>query len=385
MLSITRSMFKLLGAVSKAPGRLCRRRFALCTALVLSCWLAISIGACATITFPRVAGPEGACPEAALAERRRVAATRGGISESWRRGGVRIPYSDIPTAVVASEHTVVVITCEDNQGFRLRLSGLDITTGSTRWISAPLSSVQGLAANEKTILAVTDWRLRAYDVDNGTTIWQTEELPSHARYRIHPIVGEEATVYWIDDTRGQWIQVVDYYDVETGVLVDEDRIPTEPDRVLALRSSIVDFWTGPGVVISASPRNAHEDLWSVAGNEKLRLWPHLIGDQVAFSSGIFPILEARDAISGSVAWTHNTPLVSNVDMSRPALYAIEQTASIVTIDALSGRSLELVRMAQQLTESETRSIGFWVSVTEQMILAYYGDSQELIAFNVGVE
>jgi len=245
--------------------------------------------------------------------------------------------------------------------------------------------VQGLAVNEETLLAVTDWRLRAYDMDTGTTIWQTEELPGHTRYRIHPIAGAKAAVYWIDDTRAKWIQVVDYYDVETGVLVDEDWIPTEPDHVLALRSDIVDFWKGPGVVISASPRNSREDLWSVDGNNKLRLWPHLIGDQLVFSSGIFPMLEARDAISGSVTWTHDTPLVSNVELSRSALYAIEQTASIVTIDALSGRSLELVRMMPQLTESETRSIGFWVSVTEQMILAYYGDTQELIAFKFGAE
>ncbi len=42
-------------------------------------------------------------------------------------------------------------------------------------------------------------------------------------------------------------------------------------------------------------------------------------------------------------------------------------------------------MVNQFTETETRSIGFWVAATERLIFGYFGDSQELIAFDLGAE
>lgn len=350
-------------------------------ALLLS--ILIGVIACQAPDFSKLAQPFGTCPEPVLSQERAIERSGAGVFEAWRTENLRITYSDIPAATVSIRGMVIVVSCVENQGLGFSLTAIDSQTGNLQWQSAKYSSVRSVAADGPIVVTLADRHVRRLSTENGQELWTSDQLPGHTRYRIHPDVRQTTAVYWTDDGGGEWTQNVTYYRSSDGQPIEEHRLAAEANTLLVLRSPSIDFWTSPSTIIFATEAHSGRRLWEVEGEGGLQLWPWRVEDLVAFSSGLFPELQSRSAVSGQVVWAHSEPLVSNVVLQNDTLFAIQQDATLVAIDATTGQSRALIEMAHSHTETRTRSVGYWVAATDGAVFAYYGDSQELIAFHLG--
>jgi outer membrane protein assembly factor BamB len=147
-----------------------------------------------------------------------------------------------------------------------------------------------------------------------------------------------------------------------------------------LRFQLVDYW-GDGKKLWAIDRSSDRTLWQVQVNGWTPDWPILSDSLIILSSHQLPgepvELYAVDVRTGAIVWQYAGRCLSNFVLTNNTIYAIREDTALVGIDSHTGREVAAMRFATTKAADDTR---YWVAATINKVFAYFGDSQELIAF-----
>lgn len=302
------------------------------------------------------------------------------MKEQWRKNGIFLPFHYIPSGVLASGEYVVFVNYSMG-GFNRKLQVLDAETGVLLWEVPDMPFEQSLLMDQERLFIAVNWEIRAYNLSNGELLWHSEHLPEHTSYWLNTSNGD-LIVYSTESAFNTRKQVLRTYEVQSGILTDIVRIEVPPNVRLVLRSPFIDFWSD-GDRFWATDRASGMTRWQVQIDDSPETWPILTDSLVLFSWGVFPRLIAVDRLTGNLQreWEYERGLVSNFVMSQNVVYAIRSDGVLVGISPRTGKEEGHIKFAPSQTESNVRTIAYWVAASEDKVFAYFGDSQELIAFS----
>jgi outer membrane protein assembly factor BamB len=221
-----------------------------------------------------------------------------------------------------------------------------------------------------------------YDLSTGEVLWEDALLGGRTTYQVFPI-GETLLVYSEEDvsSEGYEEQVIRKYDSHSGFLRGIDRINIpEKNSSLLLKTPDFDYWTD-GKSLWSINNEASQEQWKIKIDNQVEYDPLLIDSKLIFASGIFSDVICVDDTSGRQIWNYRDKIVSDLTTKQGIIYAIRTDAAIVGMDSKTGKEVGYIGIEPRLTETSSRSHAYLISVTEDMLFVYYGDSQELIALS----
>ena len=306
------------------------------------------------------------------------------LHELWRSPGIllrdRLGFG--PTLLSAAEGTVFFVN--HSQGWlKARLQVLDASTGQLRWQTEEegdnddnVSSEHSLAASQGRLFIAVDWNIRAYDLADGKLLWRTPgRLSEHTGYEIYP-VGDKLTVYSTRDTQSQSLDVFSVYNPATGELLEQIKTEAAEARLL-WRTAQVNYQDDCRR-LSAVDRASGKVIWQVAIKDCIDFWPEAVGSETVFTSRDGELF-AVDIATGSVLWRYPEKCYSNSAVMGGIVYAIRADGTLVGISQKTGYEVGTLEFSPV-----GRSDGvptYWVASDGKRLFAYFGDSQELIAFS----
>jgi outer membrane protein assembly factor BamB len=297
------------------------------------------------------------------------------VHESWRKGNLVVRDAG---GVLASENYVIFV--DTSMGFNMgRLQVLDAATGQSQWQVTDLS-VHSLATDRERLFIAVDWNIRTYNLSSGKLLWRTPgELPGHTSYSIYPM-GAEILVYSTENSFQKSELVIRTYDASNGTLKGLSRTEKAPDISLILRSQSIEYW-GDAEKLWAIDRSSGRTLWQIKPDGVSPYQLILAGPLIILSSTQFPSasvgLQAVDVRTGAIVWQYAGRCLSNFVLTNNTIYAIREDTALVGIDSQTGREVAAMRFATTKAADDTQ---YWVAATINKVFAYFGDSQELIAF-----
>ena len=301
------------------------------------------------------------------------------LREIWRRPGLTTIYSDLQSGLVGTQGYAAIVTTERAGESPNRIYVLDAGSGELRWRSDWIPYVHSLVINGDSLVAVVNWEVRSYGLLMGELKWKSGPLPDHAGYRIDPTPSGQIAVYSIDDTANTWMQTIRFFDANTGTLIRIDSMETKPDIFLVQEGRDPSIWVSR-TKLWASTSGGGEPLWEYSLDGRVSTWPIEYGGLLLFAAGTFANVEAIELATGNLAWESERQFVSNIDLNASLLYGISMNGSVIALDASSGAEIGAIRTEPALTEMDSRKTAYWIEAFGDTVLAYFGDSMELIAF-----
>jgi outer membrane protein assembly factor BamB len=297
--------------------------------------------------------------------------------ELWRKGDLLI-RAPMPAGVVASSKNVFFV--DHNAGWdKRRLQVLDAATGQLQWSVPDLPNEWSMATDQVRLFIAVAWNIRAFNLSDGKLLWRTPgELPGHTGYSIYPM-GADILVYSTESSFQKSEQILRTYDASNGTLKELSRTETTPTASF-FRTLSVDYWAD-SEKLWAIDRSSGRTQWQVKHSGSSPHWPILTDSLIILSSNQFsgaPVeLYAVDVRTGALVWRYAGRCLSNFVLTNNTLYAIREDTALVGIDLQTGREQGAINFVTTKPEDNTQ---YWVAATTDKVFAYFGDSQELIAF-----
>ncbi len=232
-----------------------------------------------------------------------------------------------------------------------------------------------LVADEERVYLVTvgEWRIKTYSLTDGQLTWQTEELTSHTEHNLYLEDGL-LLEYESSSRNGNFIRT---FNPENGIKLDTEKLPEDSPYILALAGNVylgtADGW------LWAIDRANNKPLWHIpAPMRRIRPPPVVVNDLLVVANG--SDLQVLKLWTGEILWQKQAYALSNPVVWENVVYVIAEDASIRAHDLISGRELGRVEMSPAVTTPATDSYALTVNAGDGSIYAYYGDSEEIIAF-----
>jgi outer membrane protein assembly factor BamB len=298
------------------------------------------------------------------------------LSEEWRTQ-IYIPFTQPPQMASADQHLIVTSRSDD-----LLISKLlvyDTFSGKLEWEIDQLPIVDILVADRQKVYVGVQNRIRAYDLNQGNEIWRSEQLPTSKIYRME-INDGSLMAYYVEDKINSREQVIQPLDTEKGTLKDSLRTQIPPNTKLLCNDANSEFWVGNNM-IWARDSDGHV-LWESEIESPIYCEStpdnQLIVQSGQGNSRIYTI----DSLSGQVIWKYLPTVISNIGYKGNVIFAIREDGNLVGIGADSGQEVGVVKFSQPRLADRSISEAYILSIDEDELYAYWGDSQEVIAFKL---
>ena len=298
------------------------------------------------------------------------------LHEVWRSRGILLVVGFGPPLLSATEGTVFFVN-HAQRGLQARLQVLDALTGQLRWqTDDDVSYEHSLAASQGRLFIAVDWNIRAFDLANGKLLWRTPgTLPGHTGYYLYP-VGDKLTVYSTMDTQSKSLDVFSAYSTATGELLEQAKIETTEARLL-WRTAQVDY-RDDCRHMSAVDRASGDVMWQIADRNCVSFWPDSADSVKVFSTATGDLF-AADIVTGEVLWRYPKKCYLNSVVMGGIIYAIRADGILVGINQKTGSEVGTIEFSP-VGKSDSAIPTYWVASDGKRLFAYFGDSQELIAF-----
>lgn len=301
--------------------------------------------------------------------------------EQWRRSNLLLFNTEADRLYVYGNQ-LFFVSYEDG-GTTSRLEALNAKTGTLLWKTEPLPYLtNSLAIDGQRLYLALSSKIIVYDLSTGKVLWEDALLGGRTTYRVYPM-GETLLVYSEEDISpdGYEEQVVRKYNSQNGFLRSVDRINiSQKNSSLLLKTPDFDYWTDIKSLWSIN-KKVNQEQWKIKIDNRVEYEPLLIDSKLTFASGIFSDVICVDNISGRQIWKYGDKIVSDLVARQGIIYAIRTDAAIVGIDSTTGKEMGYIGVEPRVTETSSRSHAYLIAMSEDMLFAYYGDSQELIAFS----
>jgi outer membrane protein assembly factor BamB len=297
------------------------------------------------------------------------------LRELWRSRNILLRLQFGPPLLSTTEGTVFFVN--HSQGWlKARLQALDASTGQLRWqTDDDVSTEHSLAASQGRLFIAVNWNIRAYDLSSGKPLWRTPgRLPEHTGYEVYP-VGDKLTVYSTMDSQSKSLDVFSVYNPATGELLEQAKIETTEARLL-WRTAQVDY-RDDCKYLSAVDRSSGRIIWKIAVKDCVSFWPDSVDSEKVFST-VAGELFAADIAAGEVLWRYPKKCYSNSAVMGGIVYTIRADGILVGINQKTGNEVGTIEFSPVGKGDGIPT--YWVATDGKRLFAYFGDSQELIAF-----
>jgi outer membrane protein assembly factor BamB len=255
-----------------------------------------------------------------------------------------------------------------------RLVLLDGQSGQVIWETSYTGSADSLATDAERAYLTSDWRINAYSPADGQLLWQTDQQTTRRWYGLY--LRDGFLFEYQMPFRGQ--DIIYKFDPETGLKLEAQVNPLEegaPFFYIPLGEDI-DLRRG-GKALWAIERGTGRTLWHIPiGDLDTVATPALANDLLVITSG--SDLLVLGLYTGEVLW-RAPEVLSNPVVLGSTVYVIAVDGSIRAYELSSGRAFGFLKVEPSVTLNQY-TYGMLANEIDGMIYAYYGDSQELIAF-----
>jgi len=293
------------------------------------------------------------------------------LTEKWR---IRVEVDSI----MSSGRTEQYLWQWTPQGlvFANRGSGqlalLDAQSGQMLWQVTYIEQIgaHALVADEARVYLVSSWRISTYSLATGQFLWQTDKQMPHQGYDLYLRNG-----FLFEYEIGRRDYRVHKFDRETGVKLETQILPAERPLLVAWLAEIdlgrADNW------LWAMDSTTNRVLWRVP-RETLA---HMNYPPVAVA-GLLVLtdnstLSVSKLDTGEILW-QQAEIVSNPVVLEELVYVMAVDGSIRAYDLHQGEEVGILQIEPPLTPEAGSALA--ANLADKMIYAYYGDSQEIIAF-----
>lgn len=312
---------------------------------------------------------------------RTVVSTTLPLQEKWRKSNI---YIENVTGVFFSNGNQLIFSDHDANNDLNWMTVLNSSNGSQLWKTKPEQYIVGtsIAVDNKRWYVSFGSTIRAYDLFTGNLLWEVTGLPMRTFHQMY-VQADKLIVYSAEyyDTEST-VQVVRVYDPQTGML--ENNIEKAPSKSgsYILKTGSMDYWADRESVWAVENETGL-DAWSVSTDEPIYGTPLLLDGEFIFASGLFSNVIALNNTTGEQIWKYDKKIVSNVAAESGVIYVIREDAALVAINAYTGKEIGHVIMMPSFTEpKDSRSIPYYVTVANHIVHVYFGDSHEIIAFQI---
>jgi outer membrane protein assembly factor BamB len=233
-----------------------------------------------------------------------------------------------------------------------------------------------LVVDEERIYLTTvgEWRIKAYSLANGQLLWQTGEQISHRGYYLY-LKGDSLVEH--DDYSPHDGSFVRTFNPKDGVLLQTEELPKEAPTVMALIGNYYVGTTDGWLWLVEMASN--KAVWRIPSRTvRIRL-PPTVGDNLLALVNNWGDLQIIEMDNGQILWQKQGYALSNPVVWNNAVYVITKDASIRAHDLFSGQELGEVEMSPAITIPATATYALTVNTDDELLYAYYGDSEEIIA------
>jgi outer membrane protein assembly factor BamB len=309
-------------------------------------------------------------PVTPLASARKIISQTLPVKEKWRVRPGMISIARWPTMKLVKLGLLVA-----NAEQQLVLFGAQ--DGQVLWQTKYAGSADSLVSDNERVYLSSDWRISAYRLAGGQLLWQSNQQEAHKAYYLY--LRDGFLFEYEIPTRGQ--QVLHEFDRVSGVEIDKRIVPLakgapylylplEQVDLLRGNDSLVAIEVGSNKTLWRIPQDAYDSV----------LTPMVTNDLLVLTIGR---LEMRLLIlrldTGEILW-QKPGMVSNAVAMGDTVYAIATDGSIRAYELSNGREIGEVKMDPAATRTDR---GFTYALVadpaHDMVYAYYGDSEDLIA------
>jgi len=333
--------------------------------LVLACLLFVALA-------DKYIQPPSVPPQVAS---RPVIASSLDVSEQWRLPvGFSCSLHFPPPFWVASGKAIFYTTEFLTNRNRYWLWAVSLENGEVAWKEQIPERINSYYVDGGRIFMVIDYKVSAYALEDGQLLWQTEELGDHQEYYFRPWdPGSPLKLY--DYRPRQVIQI----DPDTGRILS-----LSPNYPLLLQYKDFDFIDDIDQrhdhVVQVKERNSPNILWERSILWMQKMQPNFVGDDLIFTDAdAFYYFTRVDLRAGKQVWETPKKYVSNYALAGARLYILDQSGALAALDINSGNEIGRVEFGPPIPQNRGHN-PFCVAAGEGYVLAYYGDSQELVAF-----
>ncbi len=305
------------------------------------------------------------------------------LHEVWRSRGILLRSPGFGPLLLSTAEGIVFFVNHSRGWRQARLQALDASTGQLLWQAGTdddnddnLSTEGFLAAGQGRLFVVVNWNIRAYDLSNGKLLWRTPgSLPGHTGYDIYP-VGDKLMVYSTGYISGKRTDIFSVYNAATGEWLERAESEMTEGELL-WRTAQVDY-RDCDRQLSAVDRTSSAIIWQIADRNCVSFWPDAADSVKVFSTDGGELF-AADVATGEVLWRYPKECYSNAAVMGDMVYAIREDGALVGINRKTGSEVGTLEFRPVSVDEDDPT--YWVAADGKRLFAYFGDSQELIAFS----
>lgn len=309
-----------------------------------------------------------------LVASRQVSFSNLDLIEQWRVTVGRNSYVDSPPPLLLANGKAI-LTSQDEKSHGTWLIAFSRSDGQAIWKTLiqpdddPCTYIEDSLHDMESLYVICSGYVIAYRLEDGQFLWQTPHLGGHVSYNFHA---------WDDDV---------------------------PLKVYTSRHEVISIARGSGEVLSREPYpylmqyGAYDFSYEwetrkfsvTSRKSNVVLWQRqipwigymntqFIDDTIMFLDVLVYFQMYRmDLASGSIVWqTPGFSYISNYALSDARVYAIRQHGELVALDVETGQEIGEIVFGQ-ISPMKLGEYPYWVAAEDGYVLAYFGDSQELIA------
>ena len=300
------------------------------------------------------------------------------VFEKWRLKKL-IPSTDLPQMHAISNH--LVVEGRSNGLLKSTVQVFNTQNGGLEWEISDLPMIYIIVTDPDRVYLAIQYQLRAYDLNSGILSWESEQIPTNKIYHMD-IENGKVILYSVEDKWGSREQVVRVVDAKNGKILETKRFQVQDDLRLLCDSPTNNYWIG-SEIIQAERKSDNKVVWQArVKSPGVGCLPTLQGLVIGISGYGFTNIYAVDALSGYIVWIYSEKIISNVTQVGEILYAIRDDGDLVGIDLYSGKEIGSVIFSQKRNPDGGISEAYVISSYDNSLYAYWGDSQEIIAFGV---
>ncbi len=298
--------------------------------------------------------------------------------EIWRQT-VWLSYGyGTPMASVTS-HKIILPAWN---GHVTNLVALDTQSGQTLWATKLASPdrpdgrvVDSLYADAERVYVALPFVVESFRTTDGNLLWTSETLPGHTRYSILPLTrtetvqiatgsgAEGALVYRLDSGNGT-TKSIESYPIWANPKTDE-----------------VSYHVDAAANLICTDNKTNQTLWKF-NTGGLNGGPELVDSKILIFMGgpHLKSLTAVESMSGKPLWsTPQKDRASNFVVISNTVYSITSNAILVANDVFTGQEIGHIAFSGGPLDTD-HSSEYWLIAGDSKLFIYFGDSQEIIAF-----
>jgi outer membrane protein assembly factor BamB len=304
------------------------------------------------------------------------------VKELWQKSGEVYVFED-PLMVLAADKIIVGFF------FDRKITAFASRTGNTLWNVSFSGSLWSISVDTEAVYTVTDG-IEAYTLDTGQSIWRNEAAKVHRH-------GEE----WLDATPGSlnyyFHQIVSpgriynaFYGLNKSTGQVQDGFVEEKD--VFFRQDEIKYTLEKNqlsAILSAIDTTNNQVLWTLNISGYPQRLP-IVLDQVMYFITKEPnnvknrkrTIYAINLPTGDVRWRIEDKIISNIAIGQESIFAVSDEGNILAWDIHTAEPIGEIIITPQIQGDRKYQNRYSVNANEQFLAAYYGDSQQLVVFEL---